>query len=52
MREGNLNLSLQNEKFEASEVFEANKNSKFKNFKIPYNKQLINVDRSVFTVKY
>ena len=41
-KEGNLNLTLQNEEFKASEVFEAN----------PYNKQLINLDRSVFTVKY
>ena len=51
-KEGNLNVSLQNEKFKASEVFEPNENSKFENFKMPYNKQLINLDRSVFTVKY
>ena len=36
--EGNLNVSLQNEQFEASEVFEASE-SKLKNFKLLYNKQ-------------
>ena len=49
---GNLNVSLRNEKFKASEAFEASEvlnNNKFKNYKMPYNKQLINLDRSVFT---
>ena len=53
--EGNLNVSVQNEKFEASRVFEASEvlnHKKYKKFKMPYNKQLINLDRSVFTVKY